>query len=236
MTGNRGDQSDSINKELEKINKKLDEELDNNESWKYISTGAVGGALQGGLQLIGFSFDQRGHLNTGDPIPSLKSIPVGLEWIIYFLIISMAGAVLGSMASIFIIGDITKKNLQRVCVLSAAFGLFFPTAFDFISAYIGDQVVINNQRDANDNLSAELFELTEEIASEPNLGSTKEVTKKTIESYESLIQYTSEPKILENSRQNLKIIGNNNEDNLEIKDAVESSVKLENKNLLLRVR
>ncbi|MEO1341999.1 MAG: hypothetical protein AAFV28_12855, partial [Cyanobacteria bacterium J06635_13] len=104
---------DGLNKistQLEEISNKLDEEFDDSESWKYISTGAVGGALQGGLQLIGFNFDQRGRLNSGDPIPGLNAIPVGLEWMIYFVVISMAGAVLGSIASTFIIGDITKNK------------------------------------------------------------------------------------------------------------------------------
>lgn len=133
----------TIDQKLDKINDKLDD-VEGGEYWKYIISGAAGGMLHGGLQIIGFDFDPRAKFNGNDPLEPIE-LNVGLEWLIFFLIIAIAGAILGSISSIFIIGEHTRRSLIRVCMLSAAFGLFFPTAFDLVQGYVDSQDVIDDK-------------------------------------------------------------------------------------------
>jgi hypothetical protein len=169
-----------INEQLIEISKKLDDELEDKQSWKYYLSGATGGTLQGGLQLMGFNFDRRGQLNPQDPLPNITILPLGCEWLVFFLISALAGAFLGSLASILVIGNVTRRNLTRVCMLSAAFGLFFPAAFDFIRGYV------NNQNS--------LHQKEQEV----------------IESYQLLIKYTTKPEIITTAVKSLEQIAINN--------------------------
>lgn len=222
-----------IKGDLKEIKQKLDDELNEEQSWKYyLFSGAAGGALQGGLQIIGFDFDPRSDLDNNDPLHGTELNP-GLEWILFFLIITLAGAILGSVASFLVNGDVTKKNLTRVCVVSAAFGLFFPATLNLIEAYVDSQSFVQEQKQANKEISQQLLELNKKLTSNPNLVSTVQEKEKLIDSYETLSKFTTDPKISRDSIKNLEQIGIQNENSIIRNKVLDSLISVEQQNLLI---
>ena len=126
-----------------KCHKLLDEDVSIKDCLSFILAGAAGGTLHGGLQLIGYHDNPNIRLNGNDPIVHIDTAII-LEWFLLIIIIAFTGSVVGSIASFSIIGSFTKKNLIRLCVLSAGFGLFLPMSLNYSKAFLANKDLIKS--------------------------------------------------------------------------------------------